>query len=98
MLDAEGERHAAFGAELVDEDFVAGVAGDVFEEEGWAAGFCFGVAVEAGLRDTVGDLGDFEIGRDFFADAAELAGFIEDFDPVSEVVAGQVGSPVWLRS
>jgi hypothetical protein len=64
---------------------------DVFEKEGGTAGFCFGVTVKAGLRDSVGDLGDFEIGRDFFTDAPEFAGFVEDFDPVSEVVAGQVG-------
>ena len=68
---------------------------DVFEQEGGAAGFRSGVAVEAGLRDSVGDLGDFEIRIDFFTDAAEFAGFVEDFDPVSEVVAGQGGS---LRS
>jgi hypothetical protein len=64
---------------------------DVFEEEGGAAGFRFGVAVEAGLRGAVGDLGDFEKWVDFFADAAKFAVFVEDFDPVSEVVAGQVG-------
>jgi hypothetical protein len=62
---------------------------DVFEEEGGAAGFRFGVAVEAGLRGAVGDLGDFEKWVDFFADAAKFAVFVEDFDPVSEVVAGQ---------
>jgi hypothetical protein len=38
------------------------MAVDVFEEEGRAAGFCFGVAIKAGLRDSVGDLGDFEQG------------------------------------
>jgi hypothetical protein len=64
---------------------------DVFEKEGGAAGFGFRVAVKAGLRDAIGDLGDFEVGRDFFTDAAEFAGFVEDFDPVSKVVAGQVG-------
>jgi hypothetical protein len=68
---------------------------DVFEKEGGAAGFGFRVAVKAGLRDAIGDLGDFEVGRDFFTDAAEFAGFVEDFDPVSEVVVGQGGS---LRS
>jgi len=38
------------------------VAFDVFEEEGWAAWFCFGVAVETGFTDAVADLGDFEQG------------------------------------
>jgi len=71
---------------------------DVLEEKGRAAGFCFGVAVEAGLRDTVSDLGDFEKWVNFFTDAAEFAGFVEESDPVSEVVAGQGVSPMWIRS
>jgi len=36
--DAEGECHAALAAELVDEDAVAGMAFDVFEEQSGAAG------------------------------------------------------------
>jgi uncharacterized protein YcfJ len=59
---AEGELHAAVGAELIDEDAGTGVGFDVFEEEGGAAGGYFGAAGEAGFRDTVGDLGDFEQG------------------------------------
>jgi hypothetical protein len=69
------------------------VALDVFEEESGTAGFYFGVTVVAGFRDAVGDLGNFEHGIDGFADAAEFAGLIEEFDPVSEVVAGQGISP-----
>lgn len=38
------------------------MAFDVLEEEGGPAGFCFGVVVEAGFRDAVGNLGDFEQG------------------------------------
>jgi hypothetical protein len=34
---------------LIDENARAGVALDVFEEEGGAAGFRFGVAIETGL-------------------------------------------------
>ena len=45
-VDVEGELHAALGAELVHEDAGAGVAGDVLEEEGGAAGL--GRAVAAG--------------------------------------------------
>jgi len=66
------------------------MAFDVLEEKGGAAGFG---RASTGFRDAVSDLGDFEEGRDFFADAAELAGFVEEFDPVSEVVAGQGFSP-----
>jgi hypothetical protein len=36
-VEAEGELHAAFAAELIDEDARAGMAFDVFEEEGWTA-------------------------------------------------------------
>jgi hypothetical protein len=79
---------------------------DVFEEEGGATGFRGSGArptpqrVRAGdpeLNDAVGNFGDFEVGRDFFTNAAELAGFIEELDPVSEVVAGQGGSP-WISN
>jgi hypothetical protein len=52
---------------LVDEDLVAGVALDVFEEERGAAGF----------GDAVGDLGDFQLGGDFFADALQFAVLFE---------------------
>ncbi len=38
-VDAEGQRHAALAAELVDEDLVAGMAFYVFKEQGRAAGF-----------------------------------------------------------
>jgi len=69
------------------------VAFDVFKEESRAAGFRFGSSPVPGFRDAVGDLGDFERGRDFFANAFELAGFVEDLDPVSEVVAGQCVPP-----
>jgi hypothetical protein len=47
-----------------------------------------------GFRNAVGDLGDFEKGRDFLADATQFAGFVEELDPVSEVVAGQGGGSV----
>ena len=38
-LDAESHRHAPLAAELVDEDFVAGMAFYVFKEQRRAAGF-----------------------------------------------------------
>jgi hypothetical protein len=79
---------------LIDEDARAGKAFDVFEKERGTAGLT-GAAVK--FRDAVGDLGDFEKRGDFFADAAKFAGFIQEFDPVSEVVAGQGGAP-WLDS
>jgi hypothetical protein len=47
--------------------------------------------VETRFRDAVGDFGNLEQRRDFFADPAELTGFLEEFDPVSQVVAGQGG-------
>ena len=47
----------------------------------------------ADLADAVGDFGDFELGRDFFADALEFAGFFEGFDPVAQIVVGQGVAP-----
>ena len=78
----EGQLHAALGAELVHQDFGAGVAGDVLKEQGRAAGF--GCAfVELG--GAVGDLGHFQMWADGFADAAEFAGFVELGDPIAKV-------------
>jgi hypothetical protein len=68
---------------------------DVFEEKGGSAGARFGGTAEAGFADAVGDFRNFEDWGDFFADAAELAGFVEEMDPVSEVVGGQ---GVWAPS
>jgi hypothetical protein len=79
-VEAEGELHAALGAELVNEDAGAWEAFDVFEEEGGAA--C-SLSAASGFAHAIGNLGDFEEGRDFLADAAELAGFVEELDPVS---------------
>ena len=48
-VDFEGELHAALGAELVHQDAGAGVAGDVFEEEGGAAGVLRGAGAAPSL-------------------------------------------------
>ena len=100
VVDAESQGHAPLAAELVDEDLVAGMAFDVFKEECGAAGgvvpFCAGTRVRADFGDAVGDLGDFQLGRDFFADALELAVLFEGFDPVAQIVVGQRGAPAVL--
>ena len=90
----ECELHAALAAELIHQDAGAGISFHVLEEQRWPAGSAVRPGIESRLRNTVRDLRDFEQWIDFFADAAQFAGFIEDFDPLSEVVAGQVGSPV----
>ena len=69
----ECQLHAAQAAELVHQDGRAGVAFDVFEEEGRASCFC-GAAVEFG--GAVGDLGHLEVRVNFDGDALELAGFL----------------------
>ncbi len=70
LFDAEGQGHAPLAAELVDEDLMAGMAFYVFEEQGRAAGREFPAGVARGrFGDAVGDLGDFQLRRDFFADA-----------------------------
>ena len=76
----ESEVHAALAAELVHQDARAGVAFDVFEEEGGATGF--GCAA-AELGGAVGDLGHLEDGVYFGGDAFEFAGFLECLDPVA---------------
>ena len=99
FFDAERHGHAALAAELVDEYFLAGVAFYVFKEQRRAAARvslrCFFAPVPSRhFDDAVSDLGDLELRRDFFADAAELAGFLECFDPVAQIVKGQRFAPV----
>ena len=100
VVDAESQGHAALAAELVDEDFVAGMAFDVFETGApgrrertslfpWQP-----LPVRADFADAVGDLGDFELGRNFFADALEFAVLFEGFDPVAQIVVGQGFAPM----
>ena len=50
-LDSEGQRHAPFAAELIDEDLVAGVAFHLFKKQRRAAAF----------GDAVSDLGDLKL-------------------------------------
>ena len=83
-LDAERQRHPSLAAELVDEDLVAGVTFYVFKEQRRTAAF----------GDAIGDLGDLQLRRDFFADAPEFASFFECFDPVAQIVVGQGFAPV----
>ena len=94
VIDAEGHGHAPLAAELVDQDFVAGKAFDIFKQQSRTAGCVIrlGGGVFAGcadFADAVGDLGDFEVGRDLFADPLELAVFVEMSDPVAQIVVGQ---------
>ena len=60
----ERELHAALAAELVHQDLRAGVAFDVFEEQGGTSGF---ECASAELGGAVGDLGHLEVGIDFDA-------------------------------
>ena len=85
-VHAEGQLHAGFRAELVDEDLRAGMVLYVLKEESGATGF-------AGFRfaDAVGDFGDFEDGVDFGLDALEFAGAVESGDPLAKVIEGQGG-------
>ena len=89
---------------LVDEELRAGMAFDVFEEKGGAAGgltsHCARLDSRGGcphaacggvcaLAHAIGDLGDFEDGVGFGLDALEFAGAVECGDPLAEVVEGQ---------
>ena len=62
VVDAEGERHAAAGAEQVDGDGDVGAL-DVLEQQRGAAG----------LDGAVGDLGDLQVAADRDGDAAQFA-------------------------
>ena len=79
-------------------DLVAGMALDVFKEQRRTAGriLLFRRGSGSGPRrssNAVGDLGDFELGRDLFADALQFAVFFEGFDPVAQIVVGQGCAP-----
>ena len=88
-VDFEGEIHAAGGAELVDEELLAGIALEVFEEERLAADTSLLIST---LRNPVGDFGDFENRVGFGADAFQFAGAFERLDPVAQIVVGQMSS------
>jgi hypothetical protein len=106
-VHAQGHLHAGFGAELVDEELVAGVTFYVLEEQGGAAWlYRFVVPTQAKRRlgwgtlfrgdsfaDSVCDLRDFKDGIDFGLNAFEFAGAIEGGDPLAEVDEGQRASP-----
>ncbi len=106
VVDAERQGHAAFAAELVDEDLVAGMALDVFKQQRRAAGRVLagarlfrsrmGAGLHSNLGNAVGDLGDFELRRNFFADALQLAVLFESLNPVAQIVVGQVSAPCLL--
>ncbi len=49
------------------------------------------------LLNAVGDLSDFKLGRNFFADALQFAVLFEGFDPVAQIVVGQGGVLLMLR-
>ena len=86
-VDVEGELHAGLGAELVHEGSGAGVACDVFEQEGGAAGAALRVTLELG--GAVCDLGHLEVWADGVLDDGEFAGAVEAGDPFAEVFVGQ---------
>ena len=81
----EGQLHAAFGTELVHQDLGSGVAGDVLEEEGRAAGLGRALAEFGGA---VGDFGHLEVGANGDADAAQFSGLVELLDPFAKVGIG----------
>ena len=85
FVDIEREAHAAGRAELVDQEFGAGIALQVFEEKRFAANDAvFILAVFAfAFGNAVGNLCDFQDRISFSADAFQFAGSIEGFDPVA---------------
>ena len=74
LLDAQGEAHAPFGSELVDEERMRRSLRMLEEERR-----------SSGLDDAVGDLRDLEIRIDLGRDASELALALEERDPLPEI-------------
>jgi hypothetical protein len=107
-LDAEGHGHAPLAAELVDEDLVAGMALDVFKQQRRAAGsvlfliavpFARPLSMRTDFGNAVGDLRDFQLRRNLFADALQFAVLFEGFDPVAQIVVGaSSGNPSRFHS
>jgi hypothetical protein len=87
-IHAEGQLHASFGAELVDENLGAGMVFYVLKKKSGSSGF-------SGFRfaDAVGYFGDFQNGVDLGLDAFEFAGAVEGGDPLAKVIERQGGSP-----
>ena len=83
-LDAEGEAHAALGAELVDEQRPLAALRPLEEQRG-----------PAGLDRAVDDLGDLEVRIDLGGDADELALPLEERDPRAQI-AGRAPSAASL--
>ena len=104
--NAKRKRHALLRAKLIDENLVARVALHVFEQQRRPAGRVFffrralrrasvrsNPAMRTYFRHAVCDLGNFKLGRNFFADASELAMFFERLDPIAQIVVGQGLAP-----
>src|SRR5580698_1205391 len=85
-IDAEGEFHARFRTELIDQHLRTGMTFYILKQKRGAAGRTLGVAT---LRDAVGDLGDFKNRVSFGLDALQFAGALQRGYPLAKVVKGQ---------
>ena len=83
----ERQPHAAFGAELVNQQLGSGMTFDVFEEQRRPAGTM--LAARPPFGDPVGDLGDLQDRIGFRLDALQFSRFVQRGDPFSQVVVGQ---------
>jgi hypothetical protein len=92
-VDFEGAAHATGGTELVDQELLAGIVLQVFEQESVAACasllFFIFILFSRTFRNPVRDLGYFENRVCFGADSFQFSGAVERFDPVSQVVVCQ---------
>ena len=98
LIDAQRHGHAAFAAELVDKDFMSGMAFNIFKQQRGAAGRVFAASrllsrVRSNLGNAIGDLGDFQLRRNFFADALQFALLLESLNPVTQIFVGQCRAP-----
>ena len=86
-VDAEGEAHAALAAKLIHENFGAGIAFDIFKQQGGTAG---GVSGRAEFGDAIGDLRYLQNGVHFHLDTLEFPMFFECLDPFAQIAVCQV--------
>src|SRR6185437_10711749 len=57
---------------------------------GWVGSI---IPARANLAHAIGNLGDLELGRNLFTDAAQLAMFFERLHPVAQIVVSQQSAP-----
>ena len=86
-IHVQGQPHAAFGAELINQQLGSRIAFHVLEKQCRPAGTMLTTGPPFG--DPIRDLGDLQHRIGFRLDALQFSRFVERGDPISQVVVGQ---------